>query len=87
MRDFGVLFLDVRRCKQLADVAALGEGLGKLQALASLQVDFGGCSQLADVAALGEGFGKLPSLTALTLDFRSHAQHSLLRGQFFQLNR
>ena len=43
------------------------------------------CSQLADVAALGAGIGKLPSLTALTLDFGSHAQHSLLRGQFFQL--
>ena len=45
-------------------------------------LDFRFCSQLADVAALGAALGKLPSLTALTLNFASHAQHSLLRGQF-----
>ena len=34
------------RCKQLADVAALGAGLEKLQALTSLNLNFRGCAQL-----------------------------------------
>ena len=33
-------------CLQLADVAALGAGLEKLQALTSLNLKFGNCSQL-----------------------------------------
>ena len=35
------------RCSQLADVAPLGAGLEKLQALTSLDLNFRGCSQLA----------------------------------------
>ena len=35
------------QCSQLADVAPLGTGLGKLQALMSLELDFSQCSQLS----------------------------------------
>ena len=34
------------QCSQLADVAPLGAGLEKLQALTSLKLDFEECSQL-----------------------------------------
>ena len=34
------------QCSQLADVAPLGAGLEKLQALTSLKLSFYGCSQL-----------------------------------------
>ena len=36
------------QCSQLADVAPLGAGLEKLQALTSLNLDFRFCSQLSD---------------------------------------
>ena len=36
------------QCSQLADVAALGAALEKLEALTSLKLDFEECSQLAD---------------------------------------
>ena len=55
------------QCSQLADVAPLGAGLEKLQALTSLNLNFGGCSQLADVAALGAGLEKLQALASLDL--------------------
>ena len=35
------------QCSQLADVAPLGAGLEKLQALTSLKLDFRRCSQLS----------------------------------------
>ena len=35
------------QCSQLADVAALGAGLEKLQALTSLGLNFRSCSQLS----------------------------------------
>ncbi len=40
------LIADFTNCSQLADVAALGAGLEKLQALTSLDLDFGYCKQL-----------------------------------------
>ena len=40
MRDFGVRFLDLRGCEQLADVAALGAGIGKLPSLTALTLNF-----------------------------------------------
>ena len=36
------------QCFKLADVAPLGAGLEKLQALTSLNLNFYGCSQLAE---------------------------------------
>ena len=57
-------------CKKLADVAALGAGLEKLQALTSLHLAFFGCSKLADVAPLGAALEKLQALTSLHLDFQ-----------------
>ena len=36
------------QCSQLADVAPLGAGLEKLQALTSLDLNFEECSQLSD---------------------------------------
>ena len=56
------------QCSQLADVAPLGAGLEKLQALTSLNLDFF-CSQLADVAPLGAALEKLQALTSLELNF------------------
>ena len=63
-------YLDFEGCSQLADVAALGAGLEKLQALTSLHLDFRWCSQLAEVTALGAGLEKLQALAALDLDLR-----------------
>ena len=51
------------------DVAALGAGLEKLQALTSLNLNFAQCKQLADVAPLGAGLEKLQALTSLKLHF------------------
>ena len=34
------------QCSQLADVAALGAGLGQLQALTALALNFEGCARL-----------------------------------------
>ena len=39
MRDL-VVFLDFRGCSQLADVAALGAGIGKLPSLTALTLNF-----------------------------------------------
>ena len=62
------------QCSQLADVAPLGAGLEKLQALTSLDLNFDSCSQLADVAALGAALEKLEALTSLKLDFEECSQ-------------
>ena len=70
-------------CSQLADVAPLGAGLEKLQALTSLNLNFGFCEQLADVAALGAGLEKLQALTSLDLNFESCSELSnTLRKRF-----
>ena len=64
------------QCSQLADVAPLGAGLEKLQALTSLKLDFANCEQLADVAPLGAGLEKLQALTSLKLNFSNCSQLS-----------
>ena len=68
------LIADFTNCSQLADVAALGAGVEKLQALTSLELDFEGCEQLADVAALGAGLERLQALTSLSLNFEDCSQ-------------
>ena len=58
------------RCSALSDFAALGQGIGALQSLRHLDLNFDG-TEFNDVASLGQGIGALQSVQHLQLNFRN----------------